>query len=69
MAREGVDISQAAHIRKIMEQLGMPIHNENFKQTPDRWLLYLQSYVNDYNPEKDLGTTFELKHTGGDKYR
>ncbi len=68
MARDGVDVSHVAHVRKIMEQLGMPIHNENFARTPDRWLLYLQSYVNDYNPESDLGTTFELKHKGGDKY-
>ena len=45
----------------VLEMLNLPItHDENFTDTPKRFLKYLQHYTQPYDPEKDLGVTFPL---------
>lgn len=55
------DVQPQAYMRVILKHYGIDLHNENFKETPDRWLEYLKSYVVPYDPKDDLGVTFPLK--------
>ena len=56
-------ISHKAHIRKVLSEMGINVQDENFEGTPGRWLLYLRSYINKYDPEEDLKKTFKSRGT------
>lgn len=46
-------------MRTVLEQLGMDLQDENFKDTPQRFVRYLQEYLNgDQNPEQLLRKGF-----------
>ncbi len=54
--------SAKANVTVVLEKLGLPIHeDENFKRTAARWVRYIQSYTQDYDPKEDLKFTFPLK--------
>ncbi len=56
-------------IKEVLINLGLPVlKDENFKDTPWRWVKYLESYCQEYRPGDDLGTTFPLVGQDGDKY-
>lgn len=55
-------------MRVILKNMGIDLQDENFKDTPYRWLKYLQSYINEYNPEADLGKAFKRKQFTTDVY-
>lgn len=45
----------------ILHMLNLPVtDDENFHDTANRWIRYVQSYTQAYNPADDLGTTFPL---------
>ncbi len=70
MAEEGPkkEVLRKAYMRVILKDLGIDLEDANFKDTPERWLKYLESYMAPYNPTKDLGTTFPLKGASEDVY-
>ncbi len=54
--------SAKAQICTALKILRLPItDDENFKDTPDRFLKYLMSYTQEYDPKQDLSKTFPLK--------
>ncbi len=58
-----------AHVQVALHKLGLPVtENENFKNTALRWVKYLESYTQIYDPKKDLGTTFPLQASVKDVY-
>lgn len=62
-------ISAKAQVQVALNTLGLPVTtNENFTRTASRWVKYIQSYTQGYNPENDLGTTFPLRRNAGGKY-
>lgn len=52
---------QISLFSNILEARGIDLKDENFKDTPKRWLKYLDHYLQPYEPKDDLGVTF-----GGD---
>ena len=46
-------------MESIIESTGIDMNDDNFKDTPSRFLKYLNCYVQPYNPKKDLETTFK----------
>ena len=56
-------IEVAANITVALEKAGFPIRtDENFKDTPRRFVKYLAHFAQDYDASQDLDTTFPLKH-------
>lgn len=48
----------------VLEMLNLPIaEDENFNDTPIRFLKYLQHYTQAYDVKEDLGVTFPLRRT------
>lgn len=45
-------------ISEALISMGIDLGNENFAETPSRWQKYLTSYLQPYDPAKDLATTF-----------
>lgn len=46
---------------EVLQMMNLPMdHDENFNETPKRFLKYLQHYTQMYDPETDLGVTFPL---------
>jgi GTP cyclohydrolase I len=55
-------VSMRANIRATLDRLGIDTHNDkNFQDTAKRFLNYLISYMQPYDPGTDLGTTFPPK--------
>jgi len=53
----------------VLRMINLPVNtDENFNNTPERFLRYLMSYTVPYEPEDDLGVTFPLKHKSEDPY-
>jgi len=62
-------ISAKANVQVVLNLLGLPIgQDENFDDTAERWVKYLEAYTQEYRPHTDLGTTFPLKGAAGDVY-
>ena len=61
-------MSAKAQIQVVLTILGMDPENENFKGTAKRFVRYLQSYTQEYDPTKDLKTTFQPKRKAVGKY-
>ena len=63
--------SAKAHIQVVLDKLGLHGHEDaNFTDTASRWLKYLESYVQPYEPQEDLSTTFKkLIPTLGDGFK
>ena len=55
---EKVWTSCKAQIQVVLNKLGLPPEDENFKDTAQRFLRYLQHYTQTYNPKDDLEVTF-----------
>lgn len=69
MTDEALIVSAKANITVALRQMGLPIDSdENFMQTPKRWQKYLLSYMQEYNPRKDLSVTFPLHKPIAEKY-
>ncbi len=62
------EVQPQAYMRVILKDLGINLQDENFKGTPERWLKYLESFLVEYDPGADLGTTFPLKGASEDVY-
>jgi len=50
----------------ILKASGIDLEDPNFTRTPERWVKYLEHYMQAYTPEKDLGVTFPP--TGAETY-
>lgn len=62
-------ISAWAQINKALKTLGLPVDtDENFLHTARRWVKYIESYSQAYDPVKDLEITFPLRGTAQDVY-
>ncbi len=60
--RETKRTSAKAQIAVALKAVGMPvIEDENFQNTPDRFLKYLESYTVPYDSTQDLGVTFPVR--------
>lgn len=59
-------ISAKANVQVVLDALGLPKDDENFKGTALRWVRYLQAYTQAYDPKQDLSTTFPLKKQARD---
>lgn len=47
---------------EVLQMMNLPMdHDENFNNTPERFLKYLQHYTQAYDVKKDLGVTFPLR--------
>lgn len=42
----------------IMHDMGLPMDDPNFNDTPVRWIKFIMDYIIPYNPQDDLYTTF-----------
>ena len=50
-----------ANITVALTKLGLPVTtDENFENTPNRWLSYLEHYLQSYDPAEDLGVVYPL---------
>jgi len=56
-----------ASMRDILETYGIDLDDPNFKDTPSRWLKYLEHYCQPFTPASVLGVTFPLEGAK-DKY-
>lgn len=52
----------AIDIASALEALGIDLTDENFKDTPDRFLSYLLEYLQPYNPNEVLKVDFNSTH-------
>jgi GTP cyclohydrolase IA len=51
--------SVEAKMENVLEMMNLPIGSDvNFRDTPHRWLKYIQTYTQSYDPGQDLETTF-----------
>ncbi len=50
-----------ADIKRVLMKVGLDLSDPNFEDTPVRWLKYLASYTQEYDPKQDLSKTFPLK--------
>lgn len=53
----------ADYIAKALQELGIDLSDENFRDTPRRFIQYLAHYIHDYDPAEDLNKTFEQSVT------
>lgn len=49
------------NLRNLLDSIGIPTTEPNFKETPERWIRYLKGYMQDYDPKVDLGTCFPVE--------
>ena len=49
----------AQYIRNILIDVGIDMEDQNFKDTPQRWISYLQHYLQPYDPREDLSKHFD----------
>ena len=62
-------LSAKAQINTTLKLVGLDtIDDENFKDTPHRWLKYLMSYTQPYDASHDLGVTFPSARAGTEIY-
>ena len=55
--------------KDLLHMLNLPVDgDENFADTPTRWIKYIKSYTLDFNARSILETTFPLKHKSEDPY-
>ena len=52
--------SVVAKMEDVLRMCNLPLEDENFTDTPTRWLKYIKAYTQEYDPKDDLGTTFPL---------
>src|SRR5688572_20167418 len=48
-----------AKMESVLDILGVDLSNENFKDTPMRWLKFLNEFMQPYDPAAHLSTSFE----------
>lgn len=52
------DLAHIQPLSLLLTEMGLDLEDENFKDTPMRWISYLRSYVQPYSATQDLGVTF-----------
>lgn len=57
-------ITMEGQVTHILEEMGIDTDDENFIDTPIRWLRYLRHYCQSYNPKQDIGVTFQAQGEG-----
>ena len=60
--------SVLSNMISVLHMCNLPLEDPNFKDTPLRWLKYLQSYTQEYDPTQDLSKTFPLKKKHAETY-
>lgn len=50
------------HARKLLGSLGVDLTDENFKETPERFVKYLREFLHPYDPKDILKSSFSTKH-------
>lgn len=61
-----MEISNTALIAKVLSDVGIDLEDPNFKNTPNRWLKYLNHYMQPFDPRDVLSVTFPP--TGATKF-
>ena len=48
----------AVAMEEVLTRMGLPADDENFLDTPSRWLKFLRHYMQEYDPKNDLKKAF-----------
>lgn len=52
---------QSRDLNKVLTKIGLPMDSENFRDTPVRFLKYLQEFIKPFDPEEVLGNGFTVE--------
>lgn len=53
------DGAMDVHVERILDLCGLDRNDQNFKDTPKRWLKYLLTFCQPYDPKVDLSKSFD----------
>lgn len=54
-----ISVVAEARIAKVLGELGINFEDQNFKDTPRRWLKFIMEFCQEYDPVEDLSKTFD----------
>lgn len=49
------------HMLQVLRSLGLPTEDENFQDTPKRFVKYLREFINKFDPQEVLGDGFTVE--------
>ena len=69
MPKNNIPHSVLNKAEDLLHMLNLPVRDdENFQNTPSRWIKYLKAYTVPFDAFEILGVTFPLKHQSEDPY-
>ncbi len=58
------DGANEIHMERLLQALGIDLRDQNFKDTPKRWIKFLMEFMQPYDPKDDLSKAFDEKVRG-----